>query len=228
MPEPNCKSCKHYFDGYKGAVRPRCKLVMDRIKQHIEDWSATTDELRYYCGFGDFNPDWTCDKYEKNQESTAVSWAWDESKKALIDICEALTGYKDPEVVELGPEELFKKIFLRLYYMANYTSIWTNDPTEDYDEYEKNTLEWLREHNRNITREDLQKTRKEAEHTAISLSREFMVVNHKTEKRTCIDCKHCYIEDEFERCMITGNRIHFTDDARLCVRFISWEDGEEK
>ena len=167
MPESNCKYCKHYFDGYKGAVQPRCKLVMDRIKSRIEEGNATADEVRYYCGFGDFNPDWICEKYEQKQESTEVSWTWDESKKALIDICEALTFEPADYNVYTTPQELFKKIFLKLYYIANYVSIWTEDKTEDYEEYEDHTLEWLKKKGYDIPIEELRKARTDAENFAV-------------------------------------------------------------
>lgn len=170
MPEPNCKSCKHYFDGYKGykgAVRPRCKLVMDRIKSRIEEGNATADEVRYYCGFGDFNPDWTCEKYEKKPESTKVSWTWDESKKALIDICEALCGFEESDLVELRPKEIARRIFLKIYYSENLLSFAKGEPGSERDKTDEGFLEFVVDKGYDISKEQLKKLRREANVCAV-------------------------------------------------------------
>lgn len=170
MPEPNCKSCKHYFDGYKGykgAVRPRCKLVMDRIKLRIEEGNATADEVRYYCGFGDFNPDWTCEKYEKKPESTKVSWTWDESKKALIDICEALCGFEESDLVELRPKEIARRIFLKIYYSENLLSFAKGEPGSERDKTDEGFLEFVTDKGYDISKEQLKKLRREANVCAV-------------------------------------------------------------
>lgn len=163
MPEPNCKSCKHYFDGYKGAVRPRCKLVIDRIKPRIEEGIATADEVRYYCGFGDFNSDWICEKYEKNQESTAVSWDFDESKKALIDICEALCGFEESDLVELQPKEIARRILLKIYYSENLLSFAKGEPDSERDKTDEGFLEFVTDKGYDISKEQLENLRKDAE-----------------------------------------------------------------
>ena len=67
MPEPNCKSCKHYDDGFGGALTPRCKLALERIEKKLREGTATLDEIDYYIRKGDFNPDWICEKYEKKK-----------------------------------------------------------------------------------------------------------------------------------------------------------------
>lgn len=162
MAESNCKSCKHYFDGYKGAVRPRCKLVMDRIKQRIEDGNATADEVRYYCGSGYFNPDWICEKYEKKPESTKFSWTWDESKKALIDICEALCGFEELDLVELQPKEIARRILLKIYYSENLLSFAKNEISSERDKTDEGFLEFVTDKGYDISKEQLEKLRREA------------------------------------------------------------------
>lgn len=161
--EPNCKSCKHYFDGHNGAVPERCKLVMDRIKPRLLEGTATADEVRYYCGFGDFNPDWTCDKYEKKPESTKVSRDFDESKKALIDICEALCGFEESDLVELPPKEIARRIFLRIYYSENLLSFAKNEPDSERDMTDEGFLEFVVGKGYDISKEQLEHLRKDAE-----------------------------------------------------------------
>ena len=163
MPEPNCKSCKHYFDGNKGAVPPRCKLVMDRIKPRLEEGVASADEVRYYCGFGDFNPDWICEKYEKKPESTKVSWTWDKSKKALIDICEALCGFEESDLVELSPKEIARRILLKIYYSENLLSFAKGEPDSERDKTDEGFLGFVTDKGYDISKETLEHLRKDAE-----------------------------------------------------------------
>jgi hypothetical protein len=136
---------------------------MDHIKSRIEEGVASADEVRYYCGFGDFNPDWICDKYEKKQESIAVSWTWDESKKALIDICEALCGFKESDLVELKPKEIARRIFLKIYYSENLLSLAQGESDSERDKTDEGFLEFVTDKGYDISKEQLTHLRKDAE-----------------------------------------------------------------
>ena len=92
-----------------------------------------------------------------------VSWTWDESKKALIDICEALCGFEESDLVELPPKEIARRIFLKIYYSENLLSFAKNEPDSERDKTDEGFLEFVVDKGYDISKEQLEHLRKDAE-----------------------------------------------------------------
>jgi hypothetical protein len=115
---------------------------------------------------------------KEGTESTKVSWTWDESKKALIDICEALCGFEESDLVELKPKEIARRIFLKIYYSENLLSFAKGEPESERDKTDEGFLEFVTDKGYDISKEQLEKLRREASVCAAIETVEVAPVRH--------------------------------------------------